>query len=114
MISKYFQRISVAYQSGYHLGEVTMSQVRAIAASIWVGWHREFSWTNPILRLSLKTMAPVASVLTASSVYWLGSIQAIPSVFTPIRLAHILVGAALYAHVAAYSWVPTLAIAEGK
>ncbi len=89
-----------------------MSYVRTIAASIWVGWHREFSWTNPIAGLSIKTIAPVSSVLTAASVYWLGSSAA--GSFSSNQLAYILVGAALYFHVAAYSWVPTLAIAEGK
>ena len=89
-----------------------MSYLRIIIASIWVGWHREFSWTNPIAGLTLKTIAPIASVLTASTVYWLGSSAA--RSFSASQLAYILVGAALYLHVAAYSWVPTLAIAEGK
>ena len=89
-----------------------MSYLRIIIASIWVGWHREFSWTNPIAGLTVKTIAPVASVLTALTVYWLGSSAA--RSFSASQLAYILVGAALYFHVAAYSWVPTLAIAEGK
>lgn len=89
-----------------------MSQARAIIASIWVGWHREFSWTNPAVGLAVKTIAPLASILTAAFVYHLGSSTA--GNFDATRLAYILVGAALYFHVAAYSWVPTLAIAEGK
>ena len=89
-----------------------MSYVRTIIASIWVGWHREFSWTNPLAGLAVKTIAPAASVLTALTVYWFGSSQA--GNFSASQLAYILVGAALYFHVAAYSWVPTLAIAEGK
>lgn len=89
-----------------------MSIVRAIRASVWVGWHREFSWTHPILGLTVKSIAPIASVLTALIVYWYGSTAA--GKFSAAQLASILVGAALYLHVAAYSWVPTLAIAEGK
>jgi len=89
-----------------------LSYTRALAASIWAGWQRDFGWTNPAAGLSLKTIAPIASVLTASTVYWLGSSAA--GGFDPGRLAFILVGASLYAHVAAYSWVPSLAITEGK
>ena len=89
-----------------------MSYFRTILASIWVGWHREFSWTNPAAGLAVKAIAPAASVLTASTVYWFGSSRF--GNFSPNHLAYILVGAALYFHVAAYSWVPTLAIAEGK
>ena len=89
-----------------------MSYLRTIRASIWVGWHREFSWTHPVAGLSIKTIAPVASVLTASTVYYLGAIRA--GTFNSAQLTFILVGASLYFHIAAYSWVPTLAIAEGK
>ncbi len=89
-----------------------MSYVRTIIASIWVGWHREFSWTNPLLGLAVKTIAPAASILTASIVYWAGASKF--GNFSPDKLAYILIGASLYFHVAAYSWVPTLAIAEGK
>jgi len=32
----------------------------------------------------------------------------------PYQLGFIIIGATLYAHISAYSWVPTLAIAEGK
>jgi len=89
-----------------------MSYVRTIVASVWVGWHREFSWTNPVVGLAVKTIAPLASILTALFVYQVASTAA--QNFDPGRLAYILVGAALYFHIAAYSWVPTLAIAEGK
>ena len=89
-----------------------MSYVRTIIASVWVGWHREFSWTNPVVGLAVKTIAPLASILTALFVYQVASTAA--QNFDPGRLAYILVGAALYFHIAAYSWVPTLAIAEGK
>ena len=88
--------------------------LRAMVASIRVGWYREFNWTNPLTGFSLRTVGPLASVIAASTVYYVGSTNNIPPSFDPSRLAYILIGAALYAHVAAYSWVPTLAIAEGK
>jgi ABC-2 type transport system permease protein len=91
-----------------------MSSLRAMVASIRVGWYREFNWTNPLAGFSLRTVGPLASVIAASTVYYVGSINNRPPSFDPSRLAYILIGAALYAHVAAYSWVPTLAIAEGK
>ncbi len=89
-----------------------MSSLRKVIASVWIGWYRDFGWTNPIAGVTMKTIAPVASVLTASIVYWLGSTAA--GAFDPSRVSYILVGAALYAHVAAYSWVPSQAISEGK
>jgi len=88
--------------------------LRAMVASIRVGWYREFNWTNPLAGFSLRAVGPLASVIAASTVYYVGSTNNIPPSFDPSRLAYILIGAALYAHVAAYSWVPTLAIAEGK
>ena len=88
--------------------------LRAMVASIRVGWYREFNWTNPLTGFSFRTVGPLASVIAASTVYYVGSTNNIPPSFDPSRLAYILIGAALYAHVAAYSWVPTLAIAEGK
>lgn len=88
--------------------------LRAMVASIRVGWYREFNWTNPLTGFSLRTVGPLASVIAASTVYYVGSTNNIPPSFDPKTLAYILIGAALYAHVAAYSWVPTLAIAEGK
>ena len=89
-----------------------MSVVRSILASIQVGWYREFNWTNPLLGFSMRTVGPFAGVIAASSVYGVGA--GFAGTFDPSRLAFILIGAALYTHVAAYSWVPTLAIAEGK
>ena len=89
-----------------------MSAFRSILASIKVGWYREFNWTNPVLGFSMRTIGPFAGVIAASSVYGVGA--GFAGTFDPSRLAFILIGAALYAHVAAYSWVPTLAIAEGK
>lgn len=92
-----------------------MSVVRSVLASIRVGWSREFNWTNPLLGFSMRTVGPFAGVIAASSVYWVAT-HPTPeqNFFDPSRLAFILIGAALYTHVAAYSWVPTLAIAEGK
>src|SRR2546425_2904130 len=89
-----------------------MSVLRSIVASVRVGWYREFNWTNPLLGFSMRTVGPLASVIAASSVYYVGASAA--ARFSPGQLAFILLGAALYAHVAGYSWVPTLAIAEGK
>jgi len=89
-----------------------MSSLRTVIASVWIGWYRDFGWTNPITGVTMKTIAPVASVLSASIVYWLGSSAA--GSFDPSRVSYILVGAALYAHVAAYSWVPSQTISEGK
>lgn len=60
----------------------------------------------------MRTVGPFAGVIAASAVYYVGSSAA--GRFNGYSLAFILVGAALYAHVAAYSWVGTLAIAEGK
>lgn len=89
-----------------------MSLVKSILASVRVGWYREFNWTNPLLGFSMRTVGPLAGVIAASAVYYVGSSAA--GRFNGYSLAFILVGAALYAHVAAYSWVGTLAIAEGK
>jgi ABC-type polysaccharide/polyol phosphate export permease len=77
-----------------------------------MGWKREMEWTNPIASLLIKTVAPTAAVLSAAIVYWFGSSFA--GVFTPERLAYIIVGASIYGQVAAYAYVPTSAIAEGK
>jgi ABC-type polysaccharide/polyol phosphate export permease len=89
-----------------------MKLIKSILASAWMGWQREMGWTNPILSLFIKTVAPTAAVLTAAIVYWFGSSFA--GLFTPERLAYIVVGASLYGEVSAYAFVPTSAIAEGK
>lgn len=92
-----------------------MSYVRTIIASIRVGWSRDFGWTNPIIGFSLKTVAPIASTMTAATILYIGLTKAgISPSQLPYMLAYILLGATLYAHVSAYAWVPTLAIAEGK
>ena len=93
-----------------------MSCVRSVIASIRVGWARDFGWTNPILGFSLKTIAPIASTMTALTILYIGfrnGVSITPEKF-PYQLGFIIIGATLYAHISAYSWVPTLAIAEGK
>jgi len=89
-----------------------MRLLKAIFAAAWMGWQREMEWTNPVLSLFIKTVAPAAAVLSAAAVYWFGSSTV--GLFTPGRLAFIVVGASLYGQVAAYVYVPTSAIAEGK
>lgn len=87
--------------------------LRALAASVWAGWYREFGWTNPAGSFVIRTLPPVASVLALVLIYGVGqSTAGFPA--DPSRLAMLLVGGALFAHIAAYSWVATLAIAEGK
>ena len=89
-----------------------MRLLRAVFAAVWMGWKREMEWTNPALSLVIKTVAPAAAVLGAAAVYWFGASFA--GQFTAGRLAYILVGASIYGQVAAYAYVPTSAIAEGK
>ena len=57
-------------------------------------------------------MGPLASAISVSIIYWLGSTQS--HTFDAARLAYVLVGASLYTHIAAYSYTPTQAVAEGK
>jgi len=89
-----------------------MRVIRSILASAWMGWQREMKWTNPALSLFVKAVAPTAAVLSAAAVYWFGS--SFIGLFTPERLAYIIVGASMYSQVAAYTYVPTAAITEGK
>lgn len=89
-----------------------MRVIRAIFASMWLGWQRELVWTNPALALLIRSAGPIASVLGVALVYWYGSTVA--GLFAPATLAFVMVGASLYAQVAAYAWVPTSAISEGK
>lgn len=93
-----------------------MSYLRSVVASIRVGWSREFGWTNPVIGFLLKTVGPIASTMTATVVLYVGyrSGTSISASQLPGLLGFILLGATLYAHISAYSWVPTLAIAEGK
>jgi ABC-2 type transport system permease protein len=89
-----------------------MSALRPLVAAVWVGWKRDFGWTNPVTGIVLRTVGPIATVLSASIIYWLGASAA--GVFGGQRLAYIIVGAALYVHISMYSAVSTMAIAEGK
>jgi ABC-type polysaccharide/polyol phosphate export permease len=89
-----------------------MSILKAIFAAAWMGWKREVEWANPVLSLVIKTVAPTAAVLGAAAVYWFGATAS--GQFTAERLAYILVGASIYGQVAAYAYVPTAAISEGK
>ena len=89
-----------------------MSLLRAVFAAVWMGWKREVEWTNPALSLAIRTVAPAAAVLGAAAVYWFGASAS--GQITPTQLAYILVGASMYGQVAAYAYVPTAAIAEGK
>jgi ABC-type polysaccharide/polyol phosphate export permease len=52
--------------------------------------------------------------MTTCIIYWFGTRFSPTLAFDPSRLAFVLVGSTLYAHVASYAWVPTAAIAEGK
>jgi len=89
-----------------------MMSFRSLFAAAWMGVQHDLSWTTPSAALLLNTVSPIASAMTTSIIYWLGSSTA--GAFDPSRLAFVLVGSTLYAHVASYSWVPTQAIAEGK
>src|SRR5260370_16249131 len=93
-----------------------MSYVRSLVASIRSGLSRDFGRTNPILGFSLKTIAPIACTMTGVTILYIGfrnGVSITPEKF-PYQLGFIIIGATLYAHISAYSWVPTLAIAEGK
>ncbi len=90
-----------------------MSSVRSVLASAWMGIQHDLAWTTPGAALLLQVVAPFASAMTTSIIYWFGASHS-PAGFDPARLAFVLVGSTLYAHVAAYAWVPTIAIAEGK
>ena len=85
-------------------------------AAIRVGWLRDFGWTNPIVGFSMRTVAPIASTMTALSVFWVAffSLPGHDQAQLSTTLASIMIGATLLGHISAYSWVPTLAIAEGK
>src|SRR5215831_2387606 len=91
-----------------------MIGVRPIFASAWMGIQHDLAWTTPALSLLLRAVAPFASAMTTCIIYWFGTTFSTSVVFDPSRLAFVLVGSTLYAHVASYAWVPTIAIAEGK
>ncbi|HYC26902.1 MAG TPA: hypothetical protein VEB67_02630 [Nitrososphaerales archaeon] len=91
-----------------------MTSVRPLLASAWMGVQHDLAWTTPTLSLALRAVAPFASAMTVSIIYWFGTTNSSGVVFSPGELAFVLVGSTLYAHVASYAWVPTIAIAEGK
>lgn len=91
-----------------------MIGLRPLLASAWMGLQHDLAWTSPALSLALRAVAPFASAMTVSIIYWFGTTNSKGVVFTPAGLAFVLIGSTLYAHVASYAWVPTTAIAEGK
>jgi ABC-2 type transport system permease protein len=93
-----------------------MSYLKPILAAIRVGWLRDFGWTHPIIGFSMRTVAPIASTMTALAVFWVAffSVPGHDQTDLTKNMASIIVGATLLGHISAYSWVPTLAIAEGK
>lgn len=91
-----------------------MIGLRPLFASAWMGLQHDLAWTTPALSLILRAVAPFASAMTTCLIYWFGTHFSPTLVFDPSRLAFVLVGSTLYAHVASYAWVPTSAIAEGK
>ncbi len=91
-----------------------MTSVRPLLASAWMGIQHDIAWTTPALSVALRAVAPFASAMTVSIIYWFGTTGNPAVAFSPDRLAYVLVGSTLYAHVASYAWVPTVAIAEGK
>ena len=93
-----------------------MRGTRSLLASAWMGIQHDLSWTTPPLSLGIRAVAPFASAMTVSIIYWFGVTGGGLNManFDPLKLAYVLVGSTLYAHVASYAWVPTIAIAEGK
>ncbi|MDA4120523.1 MAG: ABC transporter permease [Thaumarchaeota archaeon] len=79
-----------------------------------MGIQHDIAWTTPVLSVALRVVAPFASAMTVSIIYWFGTTSSSTVAFSPDRLAFVLIGSTLYAHVASYAWVPTVAIAEGK
>ncbi len=90
-----------------------MTSLRPLFASAWMGIQHDIAWTTPALSVALRAVAPFASAMTVSIIYWFGTRNS-GVVFSPSHLAYVLIGSTLYAHVASYAWVPTVAIAEGK
>ncbi len=91
------------------------STARSLFASAWMGVQHDLAWTSMPLALALRVVSPFAASMTVSIIYWFGSSYSGGAVsFNPTELAYVLVGSTLYAQVAAYAWVPTVAIAEGK
>ena len=90
-----------------------MTSLRPLLASAWMGIQHDIAWTTPALSVAMRVVAPFASAMTVSIIYWFGTTSGANN-FSPEQLAFVLIGSTLYAHVASYAWVPTVAIAEGK
>jgi len=92
-----------------------ISSFRSLFASAWMGIQHDLAWTSMPVALALRVVSPFAASMTVSIIYWFGVTNTGGAVmFNPAQLAYVLVGSTLYAQVAAYAWVPTIAIAEGK
>ena len=91
-----------------------MTSFRPFLAAAWMGIQHDVAWTTPALSVALRAVAPFASAMTVSIIYWFGASNGGAGTFTPAGLAFVLIGSTLYPHVASYAWVPTVAIAEGK
>ncbi len=80
-----------------------------------MGIQHDLAWTRLPVALALRVVSPFAAAMTVSIIYWFGTSNSGPTVaFDPSQLAYVLVGSVLYAQVASYAWVPTVAVAEGK
>jgi ABC-2 type transport system permease protein len=88
--------------------------LRSLYAAAWMGVQHDLAWTTPTASLLLNVIPPFASAMTTSIIYWFGVGGTSSLHFNAAALAYVLVGSVLYAHVAAYAWVPTVAVAEGK
>ena len=91
-----------------------MTSLRPIFASAWMGIQHDLTWTTPALSVALRAVAPFASAMTVCIIYWFGATNSGAGLLDPAKLSYVLIGSTLYAHVASYAWVPTVAIAEGK
>jgi ABC-type polysaccharide/polyol phosphate export permease len=91
-----------------------MMSVRSLLASAWMGVQHDLAWTSAPLALVLRVVSPFAASMTVSIIYWFGVTSSVGVTFNPTQLAYVLVGSTLYALIASYAWVPTIAIAEGK
>jgi len=95
------------------LSSLRMS-LRSLSASAWMGIQHDLAWTSMPVALVLRVVSPFAASMTVAIIYWFGVGGTSSATFSGSQLAYVLVGATLYSQVAAYAWVPTVAIAEGK
>lgn len=52
------------------------SYIRSIGSVVWLGIYHDIAWTTPVVGLLLMAVAPIASAMTTSIIYWLGSSHA--------------------------------------